>query len=355
MTIAAAGLLALLVAVVWTAPRPRMDVERSVSPARVMRGEPAQARLSVTLARPRARMPSVVTVRDRVADQVVETRLPRSAGARSATRLGYDLPTHRRGLVQVGPVGLVRADLLGLLSAEVPLGHETTLWVYPRVYDLVPLPSGRRRDLEGEAHDGASGSITFHALREYVTGDDLRLIHWKSTARAGTLMVREQTDPSRPQSTVVLDTHRQSYATEAGFEAAVDAAASVLMASTSRRFPVRLVTPAGPAIEGGTVRGSDTALLDFLTRLQWLETGTVGELARRMATDRGGNSLVVITGGSAAGAWTLVNALRHRFMTLAVVRFDAQATPGAAWDRGVLDLVAPDAERFASSWNEMAQ
>lgn len=354
VTIAAAGVLALLAALVSTWPRPRLEVERSVSPARVMRGDPARAQLSVTLPGRRLHLPAVVVVRDRVAEQVVETRLPRSPGVSSAAQLGYDLPTHRRGVVPVGPVGLVRSDPLGLLSAEVPLGHETTLLVYPRVYELVPLSSGRRRDLEGAAHDGASGSITFHSLREYVTGDDLRLIHWRSTARAGSLMVREQTDPSRPHSTVILDTHSLSYATEEGFEAAVDAAASVLVASTSRRFPVRLLTAAGPAIEGGTARGADTAMLDNLTRLQRADRGSLGELTRRMAADPGGNSLVVITGGTGGAAQALVNALRRRYMTLAVVRFEPGVAPGAAWDREILDLVAPDAESFSALWNQAA-
>jgi uncharacterized protein (DUF58 family) len=353
-TIAAVGVLALLAGVVSTWPRPRMEIERTVTPARVMRGDPARARLSVTMARRRLLLPSMVVVRDRVSERVVETRLPRSPGVSSATQLGYDLPTQRRGVVPVGPVGLVRADPLGLLETEVRLGHETSLLIYPRVYDLVPLSSGRRRDLDGATHDGASGSITFHALREYVTGDDLRLIHWRSTARKGSLMVREQTDPSRPHSTVILDIQTTSYATEDCFEAAVDAAASVVAASTRRHFPVRLVTTVGPDVAGGAARAADTTLLDHLTRLQLSATGTLAALTRRMAADPGGNSLVVITGGSDNGARTLVNALRRRYMTLAVVRFEPAAAPGTAWDREILDLVAPDAEAFAGLWNKAA-
>lgn len=360
--IAVMGMLALVVAAGATLARPQLTIERTVSPTRVMRRDPARSR--VTIAAPQIRLPlgrlvraltAGARVRDRVADRVVERRLPRLAGVSSWTSVSYGLPTHRRGPVPVGPVGVVRADPLGLCQNEVVVGDVTELWVNPRVHALAPLSSGRKRDLEGPAHERASGSITFHSLREYVLGDDLRLVHWPSTARTGTLVVREQTDPSQPLGTVVLDTRRSSYEDEDAFDEAVDAAASVLMASTNRRFPVRLLTGAGLLAEAGPTRASGPALLHMLARLEWGDDGDLASLVGRMSTDRGGASLVVVTGEDPRGeASRLATAASRRYESLAVVRLAPGAAPGLAQDGVVWKFVAPDAERFAALWSEVA-
>ena len=69
-----------------------------------------------------------------------------------------------------------------------------------------PLPVGFAKDLEGPTSDASpAGDIAFHALRPYQLGDDHRHIHWMSTARTGTLMVRHYVDNRRPTLAVLLD------------------------------------------------------------------------------------------------------------------------------------------------------
>ncbi|HEV7761746.1 MAG TPA: DUF58 domain-containing protein [Acidimicrobiales bacterium] len=347
LVVAAAGLLAAVLALLWTWPRSRVAVERTISPERVVRGEPAEARLSVANLT-RRRLPAL-RLRDRVGARYVDVMLPRAApGATGQT--SYELPTERRGIVEVGPLAVIRRDPFGLTRSARRHGSTETLWVYPRIHQVAPLASGRRRDLEGPTHDNASGNITFHALREYVTGDDLRLIHWRSTARTGTLMVRQQADPSQPHVTIVLDTHTGSFDDDA-FEAAVEAAASLVVASTSRRFPVRLLTGDALLASGRSGRGTASALLDHLTPLERSDTATLGAAATRLSAERGGQSLVVLTGTPAPDALAAVTAVGRRYPAMAVVRFDSTAEPGIAWDRGILDAVAPTAESFAALWN----
>lgn len=372
-----AVVLAALIALVRKLAPSKGTVSREVYPQKVVRGEVAEARLTATA--PAGRSAPAMTVRDRIGGRPIDLQLARlSAGKSRETH--YDLPTARRGLVEVGPLREVRTDPFGLLQAERHLGEAATLWVYPRVHPLVPLTSGTRRDLDGPTSDGAAGSITFHTLREYVTGDDLRLVHWRSSARTGTLMVRQQVDPSQPHTTVVLDTHPDSYPQQpsgrdpAGaaspgsggardgdgaaeidesdlFEAAVEAAASVLVASASRNFPARLLTGNGGLV-GGRSGGKNaaTTMLDHLTPLE--PTGhRLGEVATRLAAEPGGNSLVVVTGNPDPPELMAIEALRNRYATMAVVRFQVDATPGAGWDGGMFDLVAPDVGNFATLWN----
>jgi uncharacterized protein (DUF58 family) len=349
LVVAAAGLLAMVLALAWTWPRPRVAVDRTISPQRVVRGEPAEAQLSV--ANPTRRRLPALRLRDRVGPRYLDVLLPRAAPGATG-QATYELPTDRRGIVEVGPLAVVRRDPFGLTRSARRHGSTESLWVYPRIHPVAPLASGRRRDLEGPTHDNASGSITFHALREYVTGDDLRLIHWRSTARTGTLMVRQQADPSQPHATIVLDTHAGSFG-DAAFEAAVEAAASLVVASTSRRFPVRLLTGDVLLSSGRAGRGTASPLLDHLTPLQLTDAATagLGPAATRLAAERGGQSLVVLTGTPDPDDLAAVTAVGRRYAALAVVRFRSDADPGIAWDRGVLDAVAPSAESFAALWN----
>ena len=355
--VVAAGILAVALASAWTLVRPRVDLERVVAPPRVVRGDPAVAQVTVRSAEGRG-LPAL-QLRDHVAGEPVDVVLPRLA-AGQVCETSYDLPTNRRGVVEIGPLSVVRQDPFGLTRATAKRNDTTeTLWVYPRIHQVTPLSSGRRRDLDGPTHDGASGSITFHALREYVNGDDLRLIHWRSTARTGTLMVRQQADPSQPQTTIVLDTHAASYEGDS-FEDAVDAVASLVVASTSRRFPVRLLSGGG-LVTSGTGRSGRSdmtsgaaALLEYLTPLQPGDDATLGQAAMTLSGQPGGNSLVVVTGNPDPRELMALETLRSRYLTLAVLRFQPEAQPGMSWSDGVVDLVTPDAKTFAALWNEKA-
>lgn len=350
--VATTGVVLIVVAFAWTAVGRRFEVDRAVVPHRVVRGDAAEARVTLTNT---SRWPMwSLRAQDLVGRHIVESRLP-AVAAGGSTRGGYRLPTTRRGVTTVGPVHIVRDDPLGLVRRARQVGGTETLWVYPRIHPLSPLPAGRQRDLEGPTHDGASGSITFHTLREYVVGDDLRLVHWRSTARTGTLMVRQQADPSRPQADLVLDTNRLAYLDEESFESAVEAVASLVAASTGRRFPVRL--HAGPtqltaAAGSGSGSGSHGAsrLLDHLTTVETTTEAPLGPIASRLARDSGGHSLVVVTGTATPAEMAAIDALRTRYAAMAVVRFDGRRAPGVTWTGGVTTVHADSVERFAALW-----
>src|SRR6185437_9806160 len=106
------------------------------------------------------------------------------------------------------------------------MGGPQQIAVHPRILRLQPLPTGVSRYLEGPSSDSSpQGTVTFHRLREYVVGDDLRTVHWPSTAKVGQLVVRHNVDTAQPYTVVVLDVDPARYSPET-FEEAVDTAAS---------------------------------------------------------------------------------------------------------------------------------
>jgi hypothetical protein len=152
------------------------------------------------------------------------------------------VPAPRRGVVAVGPVLYRRTDPVGLFSRRVRWAGPVELLVRPATTDLAGLPVGQLRDLEGVASDQISMSdLAFHALREYVRGDDLRHVHWRSSARAGQLLVRQYHDSRRTSTLVVVDTRRSAYAHPDDFELALSVAASVTLRAGRDGYDLTLV------------------------------------------------------------------------------------------------------------------
>ncbi|NUR86944.1 MAG: DUF58 domain-containing protein, partial [Nonomuraea sp.] len=171
---------------------------------------------------------------------------------------------------------------LGLTRRVRQYGEPATLLVRPRTVTLPVPPSGRAHHLEGPTSDNApAGTVTFHTLREYVVGDDLRHVHWRSSARTGTLMVRQLIDASLPTTTIVLDTRDLP-------ELAVDAAASVGLAAARAGFPVRVLTGEGPVVE---TKADGELVLD---RLALVAAGTAS-VTEAVRLAKGGGSLVLVT------------------------------------------------------------
>ena len=237
VVIGAAAGVALLLGLLAVVARPRLSVERTVTPSRVTVGRPASGRLVVrNLSRWPA--PTFVAV-DSVGGQPIELGVRSLAGG-SRRAVEYAVPTHRRGRLALGPITVERRDPLGLVRRAQPQGGAGWLWVRPRTHVVAALAVGVLIDDEGVLVQTAPrGSVTFSSLREYVPGDDPRQVHWRSTARTGTLMVKEHVDTSRPVTTVVLDTRTDRFTAES-FEHAVELAASVVLATQRRSRPVEL-------------------------------------------------------------------------------------------------------------------
>ena len=204
MVFAAACLLAVLMALGFVLGRHRLDVTRTLTHDRVTVGDEAMATLEVTNA---GRAPvGPRQLEDRSTFQPTRVDLNGLAAGTSKT-IEYRLPTMRRGVIDIGPAVVAKADPLGLMRRQVEQAGVDQLWVQPRIVSIQPVPVGYAKDLEGPTSDTSpAGDVSFHTLREYSIGDDHRHVHWLSTARTGSLMVRHYVDNRRPHLTVVLDT-----------------------------------------------------------------------------------------------------------------------------------------------------
>ncbi len=257
-----AGLLVLVGgALLYVARSPRLALERAVEPPRVEKGQPAIAVIrAVNLS---WRTLSSLVIEQRLGDVTFRAELPRLRRGEAGLRT-YRLPTSRRGTYSVGPVEIPKADPFGLCRRVRALGEPQVISVHPRALRLSALPSGMSRNLEGPSSDmSPQGSVTFHRLREYVIGDDLRTVHWLSTARTGKLVVRHNVDTSQPYTVVLVDIRPEVYSSET-FEEAMDVTASVATSLSAGKAPVQIRTTAGERV-GGAGQRDPAGLVDYLT------------------------------------------------------------------------------------------
>jgi uncharacterized protein (DUF58 family) len=205
------------------------------------------------------------------------------------TELAWPVTSDRRGEFPIGPVALAFADPFGFRARTLAERMPTQLLVTPRI---APAPTWVSRQVMDDVLDEASmGSEHFHSLREYVVGDPLKRIHWKSSAKTGTLMVRHMVDAVNPTLLLILDCDQSSYRRSGSlfadfdatlFEEAVDLWASwvVSNANTGQRI---LATTTGSGATLMPVEGRRTS-----SALRWMafidsKPGTGGSLTARIA------------------------------------------------------------------------
>ncbi|WP_449385036.1 DUF58 domain-containing protein [Cellulomonas soli] len=215
----------LAVALLLTVGRTRYAVRLDLADRRVRIGERAVGGLTVrNTARGRS-LPALVELP--VGEGRADFPVPSLASGAEHDEL-FAIPTAHRGVVVVGPVQSVRGDPLGLVRRTLRWTRPVELFVHPRVVPLVGASAGVLRDLEGQStRDLSDSDLSFHALRDYVQGDDRRAIHWRTTARRGTLMVKQFEDTRRTQTAVVLSTDPADYVDVEEFETAVSVVASL--------------------------------------------------------------------------------------------------------------------------------
>ena len=350
LVLACAGIALIAGAVVWTRTRRvRLRIQRWVQPARVHAGGKARVQLALTnLGGPAP----VLQLTDPVTG-TLGARLqvgPLLAAERLNT--SYLLPTQRRGRLEIGPAEVDVVDPLGLSRTSIGAGPRTTLVVYPATQTLVPPRLARGPEplgLAADVHTLQRIGEDFYALRDYTAGDDVRRIHWPSTARLGRPMVREDEVPRRSRVTVVLDTRSTAFDPER-FELAVSVAASVVLASAARHDPLRLLTVAG-ADTGFVTSGEGLAQL--FDHLADVSTSAEGSLRHTLAaaTTTAVGAVVVVLGGTmldAARDADAISAARTRTSSMTVVRVSRSNDALPAIGPDVVDISNP--VELGSKW-----
>jgi uncharacterized protein (DUF58 family) len=378
LVLGAGALATVVLGGLWVLRSHGLDVDRHVAPDRVTRGQhghdggsPVRAHLSVRNRR-RGPSPSALAVElvNGEPRPVAVLRLPGHA----RRDLTYSVPNDRRGVFDIGPVEVTRADPLTLWRTVQRAGAVHRLWVHPRQHALT-LRAGQAPSLDGEAGDQAfDGSVTFHALREYVPGDDLRLVHWRSYARTGELLVRENVDTGIAQTTILVDTRRSVHDSvggtvggtvggehgdggegdegDEGFEVAMEVAASMAVAAAHAGYAARLVTTCGKATAAGQVGRTPTAILDMLAGLVPSPARSLPERSPALAAGGTNDVLLAVTGLAPPDDLTTLGAVarQYRRSSIVVVGAAAHQHPVPPVLAGKV-LRATSGPEFARSWN----
>ncbi|MDR0783221.1 MAG: DUF58 domain-containing protein, partial [Propionibacteriaceae bacterium] len=225
-------LVALCLGALFTIGRTNIEVTMALTPQRIRVGQSSVASFQVTnLAHRRIGSLSVRLPVGETAARFVPPTLHRGETHED----WVSIPATKRGVIPIGPIYTDRDDPFGLVRRELRWTDVTELFVHPEIVALDTLGSGILRDLEGQSTPNVSSAdLAFHALRDYVTGDDMRHIHWKSSARLSSItgddrfMVRQFLDTRRTHIGLLSDLNASHYADDDEFEVALSCAASIV-------------------------------------------------------------------------------------------------------------------------------
>ncbi len=251
-------LLALPLITVWVANRSRylLSCSREVRPPRVEVGQTATVtlllenpgRLPTGLMLLEDQVPYVLGSRPRFVLDQLRPRWHRS--------MTYSIRSETRGRYSIGPLTVRLSDPFGFVEVSRAFTSRTSLVVTPAITALptIRLSGDWSGTGENRPRAFASAGTEDVMVREYRLGDDLRRIHWRSTARSDDLMVRREEQPHQSRATLLLDTRAMAHrgtGPASSFEYAVSAAASIGAHLAAQNFTVRLLSDAAPSADVG--------------------------------------------------------------------------------------------------------
>jgi uncharacterized protein (DUF58 family) len=263
-------------------------------------------------------------------------------------RAAYRVPTDRRGRFEIGPLRARVGDPFGLAAREWLAAGRDEVIVYPRVHDVLCPP-----ELGGEGLETDSVSVAgrpeiagdFHTLREYDAGDDLRRVHWKSTARRDRLMVRQDEAHRRAPVLVMLDVRVHAH-DRPSFERAVEATASVVTALERAGRPVDVVTTTGRMLG----QRGQRHLGSVLDELAVIEPDGPDRIMPAL-TGRRAHALVAITGALRNNDVDALSLVVRRGGTLVVVSCRSGEAIAPPPRSRTMALHVPPEVGFADTWN----
>lgn len=349
-----AAVLVVGSAILSASARLELEVGRAIHPARVHVG--TSSRVDLTIRNLRASSTPVLRLQDPVSGTRGADLLVPPLGRGERTVAAYRLPTDRRGLVQIGPLAVVVGDPFGLTTLATVAAPRVALTVYPHVDQIDPLPYTTGHDpLAGAKQPNSLGRTgeDFYALRPYVVGDDLRRIHWPSSARHDELLVRQNELPWQGRTTILLDVRKAAHSGDS-LEVAVSAAASIVAATARRHDLIRLMTTNGS--DSDFAPGSDhvEAIMEHLAVVPASSTGSLRRAIEMLSRRSTGGALVVLVAEVPADDLRAAVHLRSRYGSLTIVHIDR-----SAWDPGADEGPPPVVPAlrvtrdvpFAAGWN----
>lgn len=331
------ALVPLLTAFFLGRSRYRLGLVRSVTPKQVVAGQQTRVTLDLTND---GRMPTGLLLLEDQIPYVLGTR-PRFVvdrmGPKWKRSVSYLVRSEVRGKFTIGPMRVRLSDPFGMVELDRTFQSKSSLVVTPRVHALaaVPLSGAWTGAGDNRPRAFASGSAEDVTVREYRRGDDLRRVHWRSSAHAGDLMVRREEQPWQSRATLFLDNRKIAHrgaGAGSSLEHAVSFAASVGVHLIHRGFSVRLVTAAGANSipqwhEHGSLMAETGPLLESLAVVA--ESGHPHIDVKWLSEGGHSGLLIGVLGAVADHDRPILTRMRHSAASAMAVSLDV-----AAWSRG---------------------
>ena len=300
--------LPLIAAAFLTRARYRIAAERHLDRSRVALGNVVRVeleirnlgRLTTPLLLAQDALPPALGPSTDGGARFVLDRIP----AEQFRGVSYTVRPAQRGRYPIGPLSVRLADPFGFCQILRTFATIDHVRVFP---EIVPLPNGQ---LSGQWNSGGEGrqrGISTSGeqdatTRPYVTGDDRRRVHWRTTARTGELSVRREEQPWQSRATILLDTREEAHSPgspSASFEFAVSAAASFAATLGRSGYGLRLVDDVGRIVADSHHTPGDTSfsVIDALADLDTDMTSTLLPMVNQLGDDLGERgSLIAVLG-----------------------------------------------------------
>lgn len=312
--------------------RYRLALVRTINPQLVAAGQPARVQLALTN---EGRSPTGVLLLEDQVPYVLGTR-PRfvleGIGYRWRRHVSYQLRSDVRGRFEIGPMSVRVSDPFGLVELGRAFRTTVPLTVTPRTVPLPPIPLSGAWTGSGDNRPRAFaiGSAEDVTVREYRQGDELRRVHWRSSARVGQLMVRREEQPWQSRATLFLDNRvlaHRGQGISSSLEAAVSAAASIALHLSQRGFTVRLVTATGEdPTSGWHVREPELNASALLESLAVITATSQSHLDTSWLVESGQGGLVVgVLGGVIEADNPVLRRIQNHAATALAIALDVEA------------------------------
>src|SRR5439155_10095372 len=246
-------------------------------------------------------------------------------------KASYSFTCRQRGVYSIGPLTITVTDPFGLARTRVAASGHNDLIVFPRVEPLQPWKLGTQGAGSGESalRFLQRTAAEFYTMRQYVTGDDLRRIHWPSVARTGELMIRQDESTRRSWATLFLDNRAGALGVTGSraFDRVVSCAATI------GRVLLRPGLTLTHATADGVPRAvSGTARLVFLAGVNQARVRGVADTLTRLRSAGPQDSTLAVVGplpvASEVGALTQVGLAFGRKLAVLVLPVDPSGGGG---------------------------
>ena len=346
---------ALIVAVVaalfvtnWN--RPALDIRRQLNPSLVHEGDRTAVELAITNLR---RFPAFnLTVADGVGGLGTARFAIGHLRRQEPAAASYRIVCRPRGVYKVGPAHVRVGDPLGLASSESETGDVDQLIVYPATESLAGYPYVRGRDpsqMASKPEQSQRGGEDFFTLRSYRSGDDLRRVHWPSSAKLDELMIRQMENPWQSRALIFFDVRQRSHPDNDTFEKAVKGTASVVKHLAAGGFAADLWL--GRELLDVTAY---MAAMEALARVRTVAAIDIKAVASRLRQSGRGGALVLVTGSPDEDLLAVHRHLasQHR-VTILLAASSAPNSLIPAFQRlGAKTVITGQDPNWAPAWNQ---